>query len=218
MKLRTILKIISFVLLIFSTINVFRFPLSCVLEAGLLRGEIIKVIYVFISMPEMKLAETCLYVLFALHMHMLDMKFPKAEFGRYFRYDLMVAIINHVIITMSYTNPVVGYIAKISVEVAACITTFMCGLTLCKILKNNGMQLVGISYILLSLNHVLYSIFIIVQLYMMVYGSVGLESFLTFGWQVAQWTLVVPLLIVSRVMLFRGTMKLKVHKHKDNEV
>ena len=218
MKLRTVLKIISFVLLIFSTMTVLRYPSTRLLSSGILDGDAGHLICEVFNSIEVKVVELGLYLLFAFHMHMLDFKFPKAEFGRYFRYDMAVALINYIVITMEYSNVSFGYIAKMAVEMASCFTTFLCGWSLCKTLKNHGMMEVGISYFVLSCNHIVYLIVLIVQFCILMYGpSRDVSQFLTPTWMTTQWFLLMPILFFSRVLLFRGTMKLKVHRHKHDD-
>lgn len=213
MKLRTILKINSFLLLLFSTLVVMRHPLGHFSE-----GEYSDIAELFGS-TEVKGVELFLYLLFAFHMHELDFKFAKAEFGKYFRYDGCIAIINFLILTHTFDNVVGGFFAKIGIEIFAVVTTFFCGFSLCKTLKNHGMKDVGLSYLVLSFRHIVYTVILIVQLFILMFGdSKDVEQFQTNNWILVQWCLLMPILFISRIMLFRGTMKLKVHKHRNREI
>lgn len=213
MKLRTILKIISFILLVFSTMIVLRYPLQYV------SGETAQTFASIFGSDEIKFMELAVYLLFAFHMHMLDFKFPKAEFGKFFRYDMGVSVLNFWILMTTFENVALGFLAKTSVEIAAAVTTFFCGWSLCKTLKNHGMTQVGISYLVLSARHIIYMFILLVQLCIIMFGDTkDTSQFFTPTWIAVQWVLLMPILLISRTMLYRGTMKLKVHKHRNREI
>ena len=214
MKLRTILKIISFALLVLSTMIVLRYPMSKLMSGNGADGDIIPIIHEAFGSTEVKVAELGMYLLFAFHMHMLDFKFPDAKFGKFFRYDMVVALTNYFVITYEYENVTIGYFAKILVELASCATTFLCGWSLCKTLKSHAMNAVGLSYLVLSLRHIIYLAILGIQFYIIMDGPTkSIEQFLAPKWTLVQWCLLMPILLISRIMLFRGTMMQKVHKH-----
>ena len=72
MKLRTTLKIISFALLVSSTMIVLRYPMSKLMSGNGTDGYIISIIYEAFNSTEVKVAELGMYLLFAFHMHILD--------------------------------------------------------------------------------------------------------------------------------------------------
>lgn len=219
MKLRTILKIISFLLLIFSTMVILRYPVAWLASDDVFKYEITVTLYQIICSTEVKIIELFLYLLFDLHMVMLDSKFPQAKFGKFFLADVTIAILNYIIITMHYDNVALGYIAKIALEITACMTTFLCGWSLLKVLKNHAMRNVGLSFILLSSNHLVYIIILGIQFGILMLGeSNSVTQFLTTKWIVVQWILLMPLLFVSRIVLFRGTMMLKKHRKNKDEI
>lgn len=216
MKLRTTLKIISFALLVSSTMIVLRYPMSKLMSGNGTDGYIISIIYEAFNSTEVKVAELGMYLLFAFHMHMLDFKFPDAKFGRFFRYDMVVALVNYFVITNEYENVTIGYLAKVLVELASCATTFMCGWSLSKTLKSHAMNTVGFSYLVLSLRHIIYLAILGIQFYILMDGPKSVGQFLTPTWTQIQWCLLMPILLFSRIMLFRGTIMQKVHKHHKN--
>ncbi len=215
MKLRDILKIVSFVLLLSGILMSLKYPVLGVLERFDLVNNIIgsSAIAYYGSMAG--LIDVVIYVIFALYVNQLDSKFPKAHFGRFFRIDIAVTIINVIILHLSYENLILGYVPKIILEALACVTTFLCGHSIYQTLKNNAMCKIRASYWLLSVRHVIYFCVLCVQLfYLSNYDGYTPEQFGTTKWVIAQWVLLMPILLASRALLFWGTMGIKTHHHR----
>lgn len=214
MKLRDILKVVSFVLLISGILICLKHPLLYAIGSLGLVDSFIGTSVIAYYTDVASIFDVIVYIAFAVYMNQLDSKFPKAHFGRFFRIDIVVTLINTVVLNLTYDNLMLGYIPKIILEAVASLTTFLCGYAIFQTLRNNAMRKIRLSYWMLSLRHVIYFFVLCTQLYCLTScDGYTADQFGTTTWVVWQWVLLMPILLLCRILLFKGTMELKKHKH-----
>lgn len=221
MKLRDSLKIIAIAMLIESIIGAFRQPymdnFDSLYESFGQVATIVKFYYMDVSVW----LQLLLYLLFSWHIVWMGSRIPSSNFSSYFVLDAIVAIANAIVITMSYDYAVYGFFLKIIAEAAGIVTCFCAGWALYKDLHIKPVQTICLSYWVLSLRHLLYCMVLAITGF--VYGLDGLSSdaLRNHTTIMIAWGLVVPLLLVSRVMLFVGVKNLKINadlKEKEQEL
>lgn len=158
-----------------------------------------------------------LYTLFALCINQLDSKFPHAHFGRYFRLDLYVAILNAIAMAVSYSSIVISYAAKITTECAGIVTTFLAGYAIYNYLPTPAMKKVRLSYIILSLRHIVYAIILTYQLISIGLGEINIENISNSTLMTITWILLVPPFIISRALLYTGVSHIKTNTNKPHK-
>ncbi|MCR5313691.1 MAG: hypothetical protein K6E54_08670 [Bacteroidaceae bacterium] len=158
-----------------------------------------------------------LYALFVIYMNQLDSRSPHARFGSAFRFDLYVTIINTLLLIISIPSLVISFSIKIIIEIAGIATALIAGYSIYRDIPTPEMQTVRNSYWILSFRHLIYTIIMIVDIYLILFNDVNPDIFGSKKFTFISWILLMPILLISRFYLFKGIREMDINIKKTKQ-
>ena len=206
MTLRVAIKYISFALLFECIVMLFKHPLMLsepfiTQHFGQLTYELLMTGYD----PCFVIVQSVIYLAFCYHIHVLDIQFTDAFFGRFFRIEMALTLLNVAISVYGFMSGfeklVYAYFVKITLEVGFAVNCVFAGITIYKYFRTEAMKKIRLSYFLWSARHLLYGI-------VLINDTLGIMNNTrpapTNGTIITYWFLLMPILIYSRIVLIKG--------------
>ena len=202
MSLRLTIKYIAIALLIECIVMMFKHPLM-VCEPYIteyLGNVVFDAIMSSFSLPFV-IVQSIIYLAFCYHIHLLDIQFTDAFFGRPFRIEMALVVLNVVLAYGVFDKVVYDYIAKAILEVAFAVNCVYAGFAIFKYFRTEAMNKIRLSYFLWAARHLIYAVVLINDTMGIMDNTSPTTSDATL---ITYWFLLMPILCYSRILLIQG--------------
>ena len=206
MTLRVAIKYLAIALLVECIIMMFKHPIM--LEKSLIAELFGSTAYewtmIFFN-DIFVVIQAIIYLAFCYHIHLFDIQFTDAFFGRAFRIEMALTMFSVALMFLPFDKLVYAYIVKVVLELLFAANCVYAGIGIYNYFRTEPFKKIRLSYFIWSARHVIYGL-------ILVYDTVGIidntRPEATDSSLVVYWILLMPMLLVSRLVLIRGCSEL----------
>jgi len=144
--------------------------------------------------------QTALYCWFCYHIHILDVQYTDARFGRCFRLEILLSLLSCFVLLVGFGKPFFDMIARAIIELVSVANAYYAGKLLYRYFNTEAMKTAQYAYWIFAARHAIFTIILIVDA-VNVYSDNMEISILGI---VINWLLLMPILVVGRVYLYKG--------------
>ncbi len=202
MSLRLTIKYLAIALLVECIVMMFKHPII-VCEPFItenLGRAVYDALMTSFNMPFV-IVQSIIYLAFCYHIHLLDIQFTDAFFGRAFRIEMALVVLNVVLASGVFDKLVYDYIAKALLEVAFAANCAYAGMSIFKYFRTEAMKKIRFSYLLWSARHLIYAV-------VLINDTMGImdntRPAISDAALITYWFLLMPILCYSRIVLIQG--------------
>jgi len=169
-----------------------------------------------------KITKVVCYLFFLIFVLLLEKEYKHKIFGKFFIADFAIYVIDAGILYLlmfapDITNNVRHY-TEIAIALASAFTSFFAGTFLFQRVRSSAFRKVRTAYRLYSLRYLLYAVILMIELFLHnVQGMGYMELGSITWWVLVSWTIRMPLLVISRIVLLNGVMDMKTAKEMHEE-
>lgn len=169
-----------------------------------------------------KIAKVICYLFFLVFVLLLEKEYKHKIFGKFFIADFAIYVIDAAILYLlmfapDITNNVRHY-TEIAIALASAFTSFFAGTFLYQRVRSKAFRRIRTSYRLYALRYMLYAVILGVELFLHnVQGMGYMELGSITWWVILSWSIRMPLLVISRIVLLSGVMEMKSAKEIHEE-
>ena len=205
MSLRLTIKYIAIALLIECIVKMFKHPLMVCEQfiTEYLGKDVFGMMMSSFNVPYV-IVQSIIYLAFCYHIHLLDIQFTDAFFGRPFRIEMALVVLNVVLACSVFDKVVYDYIAKALLEVAFAANCVYAGMSIYKYFRTEAMKKIRFSYLLWSARHLIYAVILINDTMGIMDNTRPTPSNTTL---IIYWFMLMPILLYSRIVLLQGCSK-----------
>lgn len=205
MSLRLTIKYIAIALLIECIVMMFKHPLM-VCEPFIteyLGKDVFGMMMSSFNVPYV-IVQSIIYLAFCYHIHLLDIQFTDAFFGRPFLIEMALVVLNVVLACSVFDKVVYDYIAKALLEVAFAANCVYAGMSIYKYFRTEAMKKISLSYFIWSARHLIYAVILVNDTMGIMDNTRPTPSNTTL---IIYWFMLMPILLYSRIVLLQGCSK-----------
>lgn len=151
--------------------------------------------------------QAIIYLAFCYHIHLLDIQYTDAFFGRFFRIEMALTILNLLLSLpfFGFNKAMHAYLAKAVIEVLFTVNCVYAGIGIFKYFRTQAMNKVRISYFIWAGRHMIYFGILAHDIWsLFTVGRLDDSN----GMLILYWALLMPILFVSRLFLVKGCKEL----------